>query len=221
MTAHEFASLLFHSTWRVPSYQAWLEVADLRPVYAAHRRQLQYLQWRCPGERWVLKSPGHLWSLDALLDVYPDARVVQTHRDPCRVLASLASLVTTLRSVFADGVEAREVGADWAERLADGLRRTLEVRDAGGLPRERVVDVHYAGLVGREIDTVRWIYERFGLELSAEAEERMRRYLAANPAGAHGVHDYSLAAAGLDLERERRRFAFYAERFDVALEPVA
>jgi hypothetical protein len=220
ITAHEFASLLFHTTWRVPSYQAWLDGADLRPVYASHRRWLQYLQWRAPGERWVLKSPGHLWSLEALLAVYPDARIVQTHRDPRRVLASLASLVATLRSLASDSIDPSEIGADWAERLADGLRRCAEVRDSGVLPLERVVDVHYAELVGREIETVRWIYERFGLELPAQAEERMRRHLAAHPKDRHGAHRYSLEQSGLDPDRERRRFAFYSERFGVAEEPA-
>jgi hypothetical protein len=220
ITAHEFASLQFHTTWRVPTYQAWLDGADLAPVYASHRRWLQYLQWRAPAERWVLKSPGHLWSLPALLAVYPDARIVQTHRDPRRVLASLASLVATLRSLASDSIDPREIGADWAERLADGLHRCAEARDSGALPLERVVDVHYVDLVGREIETVRWIYERFGLELPARAEERMRRHLAAHPKDRHGAHRYSLELSGLDPERERRRFAFYAERFGVAEEPA-
>src|SRR5512143_2892637 len=105
LTAHDFASMLFSTTHRVPSYQAWLDRADLRPVYASHRRQLQYLQWRCPAEHWVLKSPGHLWALDALLAEYPDACVVQTHRDPLRVIASLASLVATLRSMASNDID--------------------------------------------------------------------------------------------------------------------
>ena len=82
LMAHDVATLIHHTTHRVPSYQAWLESADLRWVYASHRRQLQYLQWKVPARQWVLKSPGHLWALDALLDVYPDARIIQTHRDP-------------------------------------------------------------------------------------------------------------------------------------------
>jgi Sulfotransferase family len=220
MASQEFASLVFHTSWRVPSYQGWLDGAELRPVYGAHRAWLQYLGWRCPAERWVLKSPGHLWSLGALLAEYPDARVVMTHRDPRRVLASLASLVATLRSLASEDVDPGEIGADWAERLADGLRRAIDVRDSGALPLDRVVDVHYRELVGREIETVRWIYERFGLELSAPAEERMLRYLEGHPKDRHGEHRYSLAAAGLDPARERRRFAFYAERFGVAAEEV-
>ena len=97
--------MIYPTTHHVPSYQRWLDAADMRWVYASHRRWLQYLQWRCPAERWVLKSPGHLWALDALLAVYPDARIVQTHRDPLKVIASLASLVALLRGMASDRID--------------------------------------------------------------------------------------------------------------------
>ena len=79
----------------MPSYGAWLGQADLRVAYRYHRRLLKLLQWRCKRERWVLKAPSHLWSLASLLAVYPDARIVVTHRDPLAVLASMTSLMTT------------------------------------------------------------------------------------------------------------------------------
>jgi hypothetical protein len=220
LTAHDFASMVFHPTYRVPGYQTWLDGADLRGVYASHRRQLQYLQWRCPGERWVLKSPGHLWALDALLDVYPDARIIQTHRDPLKVVASLTSLVTLLRSMASDRVDALEIGADWTTLLAAGLERSIAVR-ARRLPEgPQVIDVHFADLVRDEIGTVRRIYEHFGLTLGADAEARMRRFLAANPRDKHGTHRYTLAASGLDATVERQRYAAYQRRFDVASERV-
>ena len=206
--------------YRVPSYQAWLEQADLRPVYAAHRRWLQYFQWRCPAERWVLKSPGHLWGLDALLAVYPDARIVQTHRDPLEVIASLASLVTKLRGLGSDAVDPREIGADWAERLAAGLRLMSAARERANGGPARFFDVHFRDLVGREIEQVRRIYAHFELPLTPEAEARMRRFLAENPRDKHGTHRYSLAFAGLEAERLRPAFADYQQRFGVASEPL-
>jgi hypothetical protein len=221
LTAHDFATMIFHTTHDVPSYQAWLDAADLRPVYASHRRQLQYLQWRCPGERWVLKSPGHLWALDALLAVYPDARIVQTHRDPVAVIASLTSLVTLLRSLASDRVDPAAIGADWTVRLAEGLERTMAVRARGLVPPERVFDVRFREFMADEIGTVRRVYDHFAMPLTAETEARMRGYLAANPRDRHGRHRYTLAAGGLDLETERRRYAAYQARFDVAPEPVA
>jgi hypothetical protein len=220
LTAHDFASMLFSTTYRIPTYDRWLETADLRPVYASHRRQLQYLQWRCPAERWVLKSPGHLWALDALLAVYPDARIVQTHRDPLRVVASLTSLVTLLRRLGSDRVDPPAIGAEWTGKLADGLARAAAVRGRGLPPEARLLDVHFSELMCDEIGTVRRIYEHFGMNLTAETETRMRRYLAANPADRHGRHRYTLAAAGLDAQVERARYAAYEERFGVAREPV-
>jgi hypothetical protein len=209
LTAHDFATMLFSTTHHVPGYQAWLDGADLRWVYASHRRQLQYLQWKCPAERWVLKSPGHLWALDALLAVYPDARIVQTHRDPLQVIASLASLVTLLRSL-----------AEWTARLADGLARATAVRDR--LPAgARVLDVQFAELMRDEVAMVRRIYAHFDLGLSGEVEALMRRFLTENPREKHGRHRYTLAAAGLDEPTERRRYAAYQERVGVPSESVS
>jgi len=220
LTAHEFATMIYHTANRVPSYQRWLDGADLRWVYRAHRRWLQYLQWRCPGERWVLKSPGHLWALDALRAEYPDVRVVQTHRDPLKVVASLASLVAALRSMATDEIDAHEIGADWTARLADGLERGMVARANGMLPPSQVLDVQFHDLVREEIATVRRIYSHFGLTLSAAAEARMRAFLAANPREKHGVHRYALSAAGLDEATERRRYAAYEARFAIPREPV-
>ena len=74
---HDFMSMQLHCSNRIPGFQDWMDEQDMTPVYASHRRQLQHLQYRCPvGSGWVLKSPQHLWSLDALLRVYPDARIV-------------------------------------------------------------------------------------------------------------------------------------------------
>src|SRR5581483_11980310 len=219
LTAHDFATMIFHTTHRVPSYQAWLERADLRWVYASHRRQLQYLQWKFPAERWALKSPGHLWALDALLAVYPDARIVQTHRDPLRVISSLTSLITLLRSLASDRIDPDEIGADWTRRLAAGLEHAMAVRDRG-VPADRVFDMHFAEFIRDEIGMVRRIYAHFGLGLSPQAETRMRDFLAANPKDKHGGHKYRLADAGLDAATERRRYAAYQERFEIALEAV-
>jgi sulfotransferase family protein len=220
LTAHDFATMIWHTSHRVPRYEAWLEGADLRWVYASHRRQLQYLQWKAPATRWVLKSPGHLWALPALLAVYPDARIVQTHRDPLKVIASLASLVTVLRSLASDAVDAREIGLDWTARLARGLEASSAARDAAGLAESRVLDVHFAEFMRDQVGTVGRIYGHFGMPFSDEARDRMARFVAAHPQGEHGAHRYTLAGAGLDVATERRRYAAYQDRFGIASEPV-
>lgn len=219
ITAYEFASMIPETTHHVPSYQSWLAGADLRPAYRFHRGFLQYLAWQCPGERWALKSPQHLWALDALLDVYPDARIIQCHRDPLRVEASLVSLVTTLRGLGSDRVDPLEIGAEWSKYLAEGLQRTIDARERAQLADDRVVDVLFRDFMRDEIAMVRQIYARFDLELSDQAERNMRHYLADNAADKHGAHRYSLHDAGLDPDSERRRFAFYQARYQVPSEP--
>jgi len=219
LTAHECATMVWHTQFDVPSYQAWFETADHRRVYQGHRRLLQYLQWQCPGSPWVLKSPQHLWTLDALFEVYPDARVVQTHRDPLKIVASLTSLCATLRSMTSDAVDPRAIGADWSRRLATGLRHTMGVRE-GGIPAAQVYDLSFQEFMKDEIASVVGLYAHFGMMLSAEAEARMRAFLAKNPRARHGRHRYGLEEAGLDETSERRRFAAYQERYAVPCESV-
>jgi len=218
LTAHDFATLINHTSHRVPTYQAWLESADLVWVYRSHRRQLQYLQWKAPATRWVLKSPGHLWALDALLTVYPDARIVQTHRDPLKVAASLASLVTVLRSLASDAIDPREIADDWTRRLARGLEHTMRVRAERALPATQAYDVYFAEFMRDQIGMVRRIYAHFDMPFSDQAEACMRRFLAENPADKHGRHTYTLGAAGLDVDVERQRYANYQQHFGIASE---
>jgi hypothetical protein len=221
LVSHDFASLVFHTSNDVARYQRWLDgTADLRWAYESHRRQLQYLQWKAPANRWVLKSPGHLWWPEAVLAVYPDARIVQTHRDPLRVVSSLAHLVAVLRGMSSDRIDRFAIGADWAERLALGLNRTLAFRRSGLVPDDRVFDIQFHEFVGNEVATVRRMYEHFGMTLSADAEARMQRYVAANPKDGKGAHRYRLSDAGLDPAAERKRFADYQEHFRVREEPV-
>jgi len=219
---HDFMSMQFHTSYRIPGFQDWMDRQDMRPIYASHRRQLQHLQCRCPVKRgWVLKSPQHLWSLDALLAVYPDARIVQTHRDPVKVAASLASLVSLLRGMGSDQVDPGEVGSDWTGRLVEGLSRATAVRDRSELGESRVFDVHFREFLADPLETVRRIYSNFGIQLGAEAERRMRRFLATHPQNEHGRHEYTLKGAGLDLETERDRFEAYQKRFDIPSEITA
>ncbi len=215
LMAHDFATMIYHTTNNVPSYQAWLERVDMRPVYASHRRQLQYLQWMCPGDPWVLKSPGHLWALAALLAIYPDARIIQTHRDPLKVIASLTNLISILRSMATDRIDPHDIARDWTHRLARGLEQTMHVRAEQRLPDERVFDMHFREFIRDEIAMVRRIYHHFGLEWTEAAEQRMRGYLAANRQDTRGAHHYALAQSGLDVAVERERYRAYVQHFGV------
>jgi Sulfotransferase family len=211
--SHSFLSSQFCSMYVVPSYQTWMRAQDLVPAYRLHRRVLQHLQWRCPGDRWVLKAPAHLAALRELCVVYPDVGVVMTHREPLEVLPSEASLHTVLRQTFSDAVDPAVVGREVTELTAEEIRTGLRARDDGCAPPERFVDVRYHDLVADPIGTVRTIYGRFDMPFTAMAEARMRRHLAESPKDRHGAHVYSLTQFGLKPDEERDRYRAYRERF--------
>jgi hypothetical protein len=221
ITGSDFRSMIFPTQYRVPSYARWLlHDADMGSAYRWHRTFLQHLQARHPATRWVVKSPGHIWSLGALLAEYPDALLVQTHRDPLRIVASLASLVARLRQLATDESTIPEAAEEFGEYIVDGLDRSIDAREDGTVPAERVVDVQFSQFMADPFGTIRTIYERLDLELAPATEERMRDFLAANPQDAHGGHRYTWTDTGLDEGAWRDRAERYQRYFDVPSEPI-
>lgn len=214
--AQGFASIQFHTTHNVPSYQDWFELEAQELGYAFHYRFLQHLQARRAGNRWVLKAPGHLFGLDALLQRYPDARIIQTHRDPLKVMASIASLATVLRRAFSDSADPKQIAADWCNRWETALSRSLDIRDRW--PAERFFDIAYADLLAEPLTAVERLYEFLGWPVSSQARDSMQRFLSANPKDKYGAHRYGLSDFGLDRAVETQRFARYCERFEIPVE---
>lgn len=211
--SHALQGYEFQTTHDVPDYQRWLESQDKRAVYRHHKRFLQYLQWQRPGSHWALKAPAHLFGLAELLAVYPDAGIVQTHRNPLEVMASLASLSTMLRAAFSESADPQAIGREMAERWGGAVLGAMQQRDSGRLPAKHFLDIDYRAIVDMPIETVRTIYARFDRELTPTAERAMRAFLAANPKNKHGAHRYSLEQFGLDTDEQDRRFAGYRARF--------
>ena len=221
MTGADFRSMIFPTQYRVPSYAHWLlDEADMAPAYRWHRLYLQHLQSRHPAPRWVLKSPGHLWCLGALLAEYPDALLVQTHRDPLRIIASLSSLMSVLRRLGSDDISIPDIASEFAGYLVDGLDRSVAARTDGTVPPGRVVDVQFRAFMADPFATIHEIYEHLGLELGADAERRMRAFLADNTTEKHGGHHYTFADTGLDGQEWRALTRNYREYFDVESEPL-
>ncbi|HEY8153549.1 MAG TPA: sulfotransferase [Myxococcota bacterium] len=219
ITAHEFRSDELSGRHQVPSYAVWLARADLAPAYAFHRRFLQHLQSRCPRERWVLKAPSHLGALASLFGEYPDARVVVTHRDPLKVLPSVASILYSTAWVRSDAVDAQAVLGWFTPETCLALLGAMSgLRDAGAVPADRFCDVRYADLMARPIETLAAVYDHFGIPLGAEAEARVRAYLAGKPRHKLGVHRYAFENTGRERARERERFRGYQERYGVPSE---
>ena len=211
---------LFHNQFRVPTYQDWVDhEADWSHVYMFHRRQLQHLQWRNRRERWVLKTGAHLWGLEHLLETYPDARIVFTHRDPVKSMTSYASLTSLVRTMGSDQVDPREIAADWTARLKRVLEHGVAVRGAKRYPRAVFYDMQFQDFVRDQFAEVEKIYEALALPMTARGAERMRAYIADHPKGKDGIHRYAPEEFGVDPAAVRRAFGPYMERFGLAPEP--
>ena len=215
ITAHVMRSIQFHTTHDVPAYQDWLEADSHADAYTFHRDFVQHLEYGAPGRRWVFKAPGHLFALPALLAAYPDAKVIQTHRNPLNVIASVASHTTVLRRAFSDRVDPHSVGQDWATRWARALYQFLNYRDQQ--PAEHFFDIDYDDIEQRPLATIAKIYDWLNWPLTNEATQSMQAFLDANPKNKHGVHRYDLATYGLQADTQRQRFEPYCSRFGIPL----
>lgn len=206
-----FASKQFEWSYVVPSYGRFYSEADHTQGYLWFKRILQTSQWLRPGAtRWVLKAPQHLEQLGPLTNAFPDAVLVQTHRDPTDAVISLASMTCYGTRRYFAHPNPHLYGprmADLVERL---LRRGEEARPSLKLP---IVDILFKHLLDDPIACVRRIYAIAGDTLSPDAEARMRAWGEENRQNKHGKHEYAAADVGLELETLRRRFDFYKRRF--------
>ena len=216
ITAGQFCSMIFPVQYRLPSYSRWLLYeADHQPAYAYHRMFLQHLQSGVPGQ-WLLKSPAHLWQLDALVAEYPDALIVQTHRDPLNVISSISALTHHLRHLASDESSITECAAQSREEIVVGLERGMKLRDSLS---QRVVDVQFADFIRDPFATIRGVYAELGRELEPVAEQNMRAFLAGHP-GDGGGSRYSWADTGLDAGLVREQVRVYQDCYGVPDEPL-
>ena len=219
ITSLEFTSMVYEASFRLPSYTAWFHhQADMRPAYRLHRRFLQVLQWRCHADRWILKTPGHLWALDTLLAEYPDACLVQTHRDPLKIMSSLTSLLTTLRALASDHIDPHDVALEWSELNAQAYDASVDARESGLVAPDRVIDIHFADFMSDPFAQIRRIYEKFDLHYTDAVDSRMRAYLAEHSDEEHGKHAHRFEDTGLDVDEARARVRRYQDYFDVPSE---
>jgi hypothetical protein len=207
----QFASMSFSAQYRLPTYYTWLlHDADCSGAYRFHRMFLQHLQ-SDGGGQWLLKSPAHLWQLNALLAEYPDAVVVQTHRDPLNVISSISAVTHRLRRVATERSTIAECAAQAYEEIVVGLERATRVREATGA---QVVDVVFNDFLHDPWTTIKSVYQQVGRDLRPDVEARMREQLATH-AGGVGPGRYTWADTGLDADEVRDRVRSYQERYNV------
>jgi hypothetical protein len=211
ITAQVFQSLRYEMTYRIPSYQAWIDAAGHVPAYRFHKRFLQHLQHQHKDGRWVLKCPDHVHALNAIERAYPDCGIVFVHRDPLRVIASAAKLTEAVRRPFTRHVDKYEIGRQVLGRLLEGADTMIERSKAD----PRIFHLRYTEFARSPMTVVQSLYRHFGLELEDETRGRMCKFLAAAPPA---NHQYTADEFGLIPQRLRDRFESYMEQFGIRRE---
>ncbi len=214
-----FTDDTFDCNSTVPSYSDWHARQDMFTTYAHHRDLLKLIGSPQPERRWLLKYPLHMGNLRALLKTYPDACIVQTHRDPGKVIPSICSLVAGWRALYEDYVDRKAVARWLIDLWATRLERGLEVR------REhdpaKFFDLHFREVVTDPIGAAKRVYNHFGLGWTDDVEQRMRRWQADNPRGKYGEHRYAAEDFGLTDAAIAERYAAYMEHFQIERETSA
>lgn len=210
ITAQVFQSMRFDTTYHIPSYQRWFDKLDQTPAFRFHRRFLQHLDVQSPGKQWVLKSPDHIFSLDAIRTVYPDAKIVFLHRDPLSVVASCAKLTEVLRKPFARTVDPKVVGENVAARL---IAQSERMAAADG----NILHLYFRNVTADPLAAAAEVYAHCGRELTSAAKARMQAWLARTQEGKKR-HRYDLAEFGLSAAELRERFRPYVQHFAVPVE---
>lgn len=211
ITALNFVSYQFLAIAYVPTYLEWFMAADQSKNLRWHRKFLQFLQsGGVVSDRWLLKSPVHMMRLPAVFDVYPDAKVIATHRDPARVVPSTASLISSMRSLYSDEEDAKRTGREQLDTWSGYLNSFLADRQRLN-KEDQIVDVQFETFQRNQMSVVDSIYERFGWELHAEDRVKMQEFLREQPHGKHGVHEYSLEEFDIKQGEVDRFFGDYME----------
>jgi len=214
-----FYSFNLQAFANLPGFDAWIEAQDHTPGYRYFRRLLQFLQWQKrrsgqPGRRWALKAPHHLHFMDLVFKVFPDAKVVQSHRDPVETIPSLASLIAGVWEIYSDVADPREVGRQWARKFARGMQHTMAVRTR--LPADRFLDLWFEDTVRRPLAEIERVYAFLGMELTPEARSEMTRWQEFNRRELRPAHAYTLEQFGFTREGLEQQFRSYREHFILA-----
>ena len=210
INAFDFNSFQFTAQFYIPTYLNWFfNEADRLGTMRFHKRFLQYLQSSgIKSDRWLLKSPVHLMRLPELFEVYPDAKVIMTHRQPGKIVPSVTSLISSLRSLYSDKEDHLRTGREQATNWSSYFNRFLESREKLN-KEDQIIDLRFEDFVKDQVGTVAHIYTKFGWELTDNTRDKMKLFLGENPRYKHGLHNYSLEDFGLNDAEIDDLFANY------------
>jgi hypothetical protein len=208
--SQSFITMTFITTIPLPRYRAWFFQQDETPSYQRYADNLRLIGMEENDRRpWLLKNPSHTGAMQALLSVFPDARIIVTHRDPVEAVSSGTSLTKIVSG------ELWEPGGAGRTRMEVGLHNVTRLQKARDRHPDNFYDVYYRQFIADPMTVVAGVYSHFGLALSPAAEARMRNWIAQNPQGKFGKHRYSSEQLELDPGEIRRRFANYIQHYQL------
>jgi hypothetical protein len=213
--ASDFKTVMWESRGKLPTYREWIYATDTTSAYQYHKRFLQLLQAEARGI-WNLKMPSHALFIETLLKVYPDARLVWTHRDPFVAVGSLCDVISLSHMGFAGKIDAAWIAENYPWQCAQHCDRVMDSRDRLG--NDRIIDVQYGDLVRDPINAMRVLYKALGDEFTEATEAGMRAWLADNPQNRFGKHEYKLELFGLSVDKLLPMFERYLARYEVEQE---
>jgi hypothetical protein len=212
--SHHFASTNFWAEYGVPDFARWLREAVPEGQYRTHKRLLQEFQWKGPNGHWILKSPQHLFDLDGLIETYPDACLIWTHRDPVWTFSSLASMVSKFQRATGGGKDLHAVGRSVLDMWSAAMARGTHSRSSNPRVERAIIDLAHRDVVHDPIGTMRKIYERFGFPFSDTHIARIQQFLhESRSAQRLGQHRHSPADFGISEAEVHERLADYYARF--------
>ena len=217
---HHFSSQIFEVITPVPSFAEWLMTHDQTPAYEYMVTLLKIISWfrDDPEDKpWVLKTPQHMQDLDALMKVFPNARLVFAHRDPVKTMGSICSMAWN--SVVRDGddLDPQVIGADWYQKVQRMLHKTMNLRDTQ-IPEQQQFDAFYGDISSDWRAVVQRLYAWLGMELSEDALTAMGAWIESNAQHKHGAHKYALEDFGLEPAAVDETLMFYRQRYDIPYE---
>ena len=209
---HNFLSTVPESFMALPSYSAWIEEQDHALAYEDLKKFIQYLQWQNPGrenKRWVLKSPHHLGFIDKMISVFPDAKIIQTHRDPIKTVPSFCSMCANLFEPLTTNFDKVFIGKHWSNKLTRALNHCMNISEKHP---DNFLDLEFLNMIKDPIDEMKKIYEFIGEPFGEKTEVAMEAWREENK-HEMGAHKYSLEEYDLTESQINDNFAKYQQKY--------
>jgi len=211
-----FVSNLWTCGWSAPTYDAWWQCQSEEASYRHYYRCMQLIGSNEPQRRWLLKNPGHVDNLDLLFAIFPDAKVIQTHRDPARAVPSLCALLMQLHPIMEEGRYEQRAHNMLAREVAKWARAVDKAESVRLAHPGQVLDVIHGDFHRNPMAVIERIYRFVGMDLTPQAISDMAQRIAEKPELSHGIHRYDVTDFGLTEAEIRERFGDYVDRFDLA-----